>query len=97
MLEAYRASVLDDERGTALEVAVSEAAVAGATLEGVGYRWVPAGLDPAHSRAGLLLHNALHSSFDEPVPPSLSTSSFVDHCLDRFQPLAPLLAWVAGL
>jgi len=97
MLEAYRASVLDDDRGTALEAAVSEAEGAGASVEGVGYRRVPAGFDPAHPRAGLLRHNALHASFDEPVPSSLSTPSFVDHCLTRFQPLASLLAWVAEL
>ena len=97
MLEAYRASVLDDDRAMALVVALSEVAGAGASLKGVGYRRVPAGFDPAHPRAGLLRHNALHASFDEPVPPSLSAPSFVDHCLDRFQPLAPLLAWVAEL
>jgi len=97
MLEAYRASVLDDDRGTALEAAVAEAEGAGAIVEGVGYRRVPAGFDPAHRRAGLLLHNALHASFDEPVPSSISTASFVDHCLARFRPLAPLLDWVAEL
>jgi hypothetical protein len=97
MLEAYRASVLDDDRGTALEATASEAESAGASVEGLGYRRVPAGFGPVHPRARLLRHNALHASFDEPLPSSLSTPSFVDHCLTRFRPLAPLLDQVAEL
>jgi uncharacterized protein (TIGR02453 family) len=97
MLEAFRASVLDAGRGTALETAASEAEGAGASVEGVGYRRVPAGFDNVHPRAAFLRHNALHASFDEPVPSTISTPSFVDHCLTRFRPLASLLAWVAEL
>jgi uncharacterized protein (TIGR02453 family) len=97
MLEAYRASVLDEDRGTSLVAVVSKAKGAGASVERLGCRRVPAGFDPAHPRAGLLRHNALHASFDEPLPSSISTPSFVDHCLTRFRPLAPLLDWIAEL
>jgi uncharacterized protein (TIGR02453 family) len=97
MLEAYRRAVLDAGAGPALETAVATARAAGASVEGVGYRKLPAGLDPTHPRAQFLRHNALHASFDEPIPASLSSPAFVEHCLSRFRPLAPLLAWVADL
>ena len=96
-LEAYRAAVLDRARGLALESAVETVRAAGATVEGQGYRKVPAGLDPAHARADLLRHNALHASFDEPHPAALSSPAFVDFSVERFRSLAPLLTWVAGL
>lgn len=97
MLEAYRAAVLNEDRSSSLVAALAEARAVGASVEGVGYRKVPAGLDAAHPRAELLHHNALHATFDEPLPASLSSSAFVDHCAARFRPLAPLLAWVAEL
>jgi hypothetical protein len=97
MLDAYRAAVLDDDRGSDLQSRTAGARAAGATVEGVGYRRVPAGLDPDHPRADLLLHNALHASYDEPVPVALESPAFVDHCLNRFRPLAPLIEWVGAL
>jgi uncharacterized protein (TIGR02453 family) len=97
MLDASRTAVLDNPRGHELGRAIATATKAGANVEGVGYKKVPAGFDSDHPRARLLLHNALHASFDEPLPRSLGTATFVDHCVERFTPLAPLLAWVADL
>jgi uncharacterized protein (TIGR02453 family) len=97
MLDAYRAAVVDDARGRELDSAIERARSAGASIEGVGYKKVPAGFDPNHPRADLLRHGALHASFDEPIPASLSSPAFIDHCLSRFRPLTPLLAWVAEL
>jgi len=97
MLDAYRAAVLDDDRGSDLQSRIAGARAAGANVEGVGYRRVPAGLDPNHPRAELLLHNALHVSYDEPIPPALRSPSFVDHCVNQFRPLAPLLEWIGAL
>jgi hypothetical protein len=97
MLDSYRNAVLDERRGRALEAAVSMAEEAGAKVEGIRYQRVPAGIDPNHPRATLLRHDAMHASFDEPLPASISSPSFVDHCVSRFRPLAPLLAWVAEL
>lgn len=97
MLEAYRAAVLDDASGTELESVIEQATSAGASVEGVGYKKTPGGLDPTHPRGGLLLHNAMHASFDDSIPASLSSPMFVDHCLTRFRPLTPLVAWVATL
>jgi uncharacterized protein (TIGR02453 family) len=97
MLAAYRAAVVDDSTGRELEDAIATARAAGASVEGVGYKKVRAGLDPAHPRASLLLHDAMHASFDEPIPAAVSSPDLIDHCLGRFRPLTPLLAWVAGL
>ena len=97
MLEAYREAVLDERRGGALEAALSTAVAAGATVEGVSYQRLPAGIDPGHPRAQLLRHGALHATFDEAVPASISSPSIVDHCIDRYRPLTSLLAWVADL
>lgn len=95
MLEAYRAAVLDDAKGSELDSAIEHARSAGAAVAGVGYRNVPGGLDPNHPRATLLRHNALYALFDEPTPASLPSPAFIDHCLSRYRPLTPLLAWVA--
>jgi hypothetical protein len=97
MLDAYRAAVIDEARGPALEAAIDAATGAGASVEGIGYKKVPAGFDAAHARADLLRHDALHASFDEAVPATLASPAFVDHVVARFRPLAPLLAWVAEL
>jgi uncharacterized protein (TIGR02453 family) len=97
ILEAYRAAVLDDERGTALETAIAAAETAGAAVEGNPLQRLPAGLDPSHPRAGLLRHRALHATFREPIPAAFGGPGFIDHCVERFRPLSALLTWVGGL
>lgn len=97
MLDRFREAVIDEGRGPELDRVVTTATAAGARLEGVGYKKVPPAFDPGHPRARYLLHNGLHAAFEEPHPASLGTPAFVDHCIERFTPLAPLLAWVAEL
>jgi uncharacterized protein (TIGR02453 family) len=96
-LEAYRSAVLADAKASALESAIVAARSGGAAVEGSPARKVPAGVDPGHPRSELLRYTALHASSEEPVPASLTTPAFVDHCVGRFRPLAPLLAWIADL
>jgi hypothetical protein len=95
--EPLREAVLDEQRGPESERAIATATAADVRVEGVGYRKVLVGLDHRHPRAALLLHNALHASLEGAIPASITSPAFVDDRLERYRPLAPLLAWVADL
>lgn len=67
-------------------------------IGGQHYKKLPKGLAADHPRAELLKHNALYAGVQFGALPSESGSAaFVDFCADYFEPLAPLLQWIAGV
>jgi uncharacterized protein (TIGR02453 family) len=74
--------ILDDMRAAGFEVG------------GEHYKSVPRGLPKDHPRAELLCYNGLHAFSAGPHPASLNSAAIVDHCIDRFAAVAPLLFWV---
>ncbi len=97
LLVAYRDAVVDPIRSGALAAAVQVARESGAEIGGRHYKRVPRGYDAAHSNAEMLLHNGLIAGTETPLPAEFGTPRFIDHCLKRWRPLAPLQTWLKDL
>jgi len=98
LLGRYRQAVVDPKTGAEIgRIVAAIRAVPGLTVEGLHYKRVPAGFDPAHPNAELLKHKGLYGSFEAKVPDAFYSAGFVDYCLERFAPLAPLHRWLMKL
>ena len=95
MLERYRAAVLNDRLGKALNAAAAKVRAAGAyTLAGETYKRVPTGLPADHPRAGWLKYTGLHA-----YAPSISldiaaTPALVDAAMAHFVAMSPVYLWL---
>ena len=94
MLTAYRAAVLDDKLGPALQEAIT-AVTSNDQYEIIGehYKRVPRGFDPEHSRADLLRYNGLYAHPIQ-VNAELTSANLVDICMDHYQHMAPIQQWL---
>jgi uncharacterized protein (TIGR02453 family) len=98
MLDRYRKAVVDPRRGAALAKALSAlSGRPGFSLGGAHYKRIPAGFDPKHPRAGLLLHNGLFASFEGPIPEEFYSARLVEYCFAKFEPCFPLHRWLVEL
>ncbi len=97
LLVSYRDAVVDPIRGAALTAAVQTASTSGAELGGRHYKRVPRGYDATHSNAEMLRHNGIFVGTETPLPDEFGTPQFIDHCLERWRPLAPLQTWLTDL
>jgi uncharacterized protein (TIGR02453 family) len=97
-LTEYRRSVLDEDLGERLALALAEAQEAGEySLGGRHYKRVPRGLPGNHPRADLLRHNGLHLGRTEPLPDALFHGGLVEHCAVVFEDLLPVHRWLVDL
>jgi len=96
-LSRYRASVLDDERGTALSTLVGELRAGGYVVGGESYKKTPPGVPVDFPRAALLRHSGVFATLEGPHPPELSTAAFVDFCFAHFARMNPLHAWLVAM
>jgi uncharacterized protein (TIGR02453 family) len=98
LLGRYRKALLDPRRGAEIaKIVAALRAIPGCTVEGTHYKRVPAGCDPGHKNAGLLKHKGLYASFETKVPGEFFGAEFVEYCLERFSPVAPLHRWLMKL
>jgi hypothetical protein len=58
---------------------------------------VPTGFDPAHPRAELLKHSGLFVYREWPLPATARSAKLVGWCADRYEPMAPVHAWLLAL
>lgn len=93
-LAVFRAAVVDDKRGAALERAIAAADKAGLSVGGATRAKVPRGMDPDHRRAKLLLHEGLWAGYEGRVPKEAKTAKLVDWCVERFAGAAPVVRWL---
>ncbi len=93
-MEAYRAAVVDDEKGPALESALAALTADGA-YEAMGqtYKRVPRGYDADHPRADLLRYSGLWVHPTMPVT-QLTSPELVDITIDQFERMAPVYTWL---
>jgi len=96
-LAAYRRAVDDRKRGPRLDRAVGSALNVGARFGPARWKRVPAPYPADHPRADLLRHDGLVAATTDPMPPQAGTEAFPDWCVERWAPLRPLQAWVAGV
>jgi uncharacterized protein (TIGR02453 family) len=94
MLDAFRRAVVDDKAGKALVRAVDKVRAAGRyEVGGATRRTVPRGLDAAHPRAALLLHEGLHAGVELPAAEA-TKSGFVERAAGHFAATWPVGKWL---
>jgi uncharacterized protein (TIGR02453 family) len=91
-LAAYRAAIVEEKAGAALEKIV--AGLGELHLGEPARKTLPRGFDAAHRRAALLLHEGLHAIRESPLPASVHSDGFVAECLAVFRAAAPVSAWL---
>ncbi len=93
VLDRYRAAVVDDLRGAALDRMVKSFERKGYKLGGPTKKRVPRGFDPAHPRARYLKHDGIYAWIETPLP----RGDFVRHCFTHYRALTPLQGWLMEL
>lgn len=93
-LAAYRAAVLRDGDGRALEAAVAATARRGVALAAPAYKRVPRGIDPDHPRAALLRQGGVVVSGEWDLPQEVSSERFVSWVAERLEAMAPVERWL---
>lgn len=89
-LERYRAAVLDDRVGGALDRMIRGFERKGYKLEGPRKKRLPRGFDPGHPRARFLMYDGLYAWTETPLP----SADFVQHCFAHYRTLTPLHQWL---
>lgn len=95
MLERYRAAVLNDKLGKALDAAAAKVRAAGAyTIAGETYKRVPTGLPADHPRAGWLKYTGLHA-YAPPISLDVAaTPELVNAAMAHFVAMSPVYQWL---
>jgi uncharacterized protein (TIGR02453 family) len=94
-LPRFRKAATDKASGTELTAIVAAVrAVPGFSVEGKHYKRTPAGYDPNHPNAGLLLHNGLYGGWGETIPDEFYSAALVDLCFEKYKILLPLHRWL---
>jgi len=94
-LPRYRRAVVDRKFGPELTKIVAELSrLAGWEIGGKHYKRVPAGFDPSHPNAALLLHNGLYGGIEMNIPKEFYSGRLIDYCLERYAALVPLHRWL---
>jgi uncharacterized protein (TIGR02453 family) len=98
LFDTYRNSVVHPKHGKDLtDIVAKIQRKKGYQIGGKHYKRVPAGFDPAHPNADLLLHNGIHVGVESSIPEEFYTKKLVDYCWKKFQPLLPLHSWLVAM
>lgn len=94
-LEAYRAAVLDEDKGPALVKAAEQVLAAGEyTIRGHELKRVPRGYEADHPRAEWLKHKGLWVSAPAVSLETAYSGALVDALMGHFMNMAPLREWL---
>ena len=93
-LERYRAAVLDERAGPALEAAALAAEDAGLELAGEQLRTAPRGFARDHPRIALLRRKALIAGGALPGVDGITRAAALEHVAASWRAAAPLTAWL---
>jgi uncharacterized protein (TIGR02453 family) len=98
LFDTYRKSVVHAKYGKDLaEIVAKIQKKKGYQIGGKHYKRVPAGFDPSHPNADLLLHNGIHVGTESSIPEEFYSKKLVNYCWQKFQPLVPLHAWLVAM
>ncbi len=98
LLKTYRDSVVHMKRGAELNRILKRITENPSyKIGGQHYKRIPAGYDPGHPRAELLLHNGLYAYCETPLPEEIYSSGFVDYCFEILRDMSPLHKWLSDL
>jgi uncharacterized protein (TIGR02453 family) len=95
LLHLYRRAVVDPRMGKEITKIIEEITrIKGGILGGQHYKRIPAGFDPSHPNARLLLHKGLHFGQETDIPKEFFSSRLVEYCFERYAPCASLHRWL---
>jgi len=95
LLHQYRRAVIDTKMGKEIAKVIEQITrIKEGILGGQHYKRIPAGFDPSHPNARLLLHNGLHFGQEMDIPKELFSSQLVEYCFERYAPCASLHRWL---
>ncbi|UCE40832.1 MAG: DUF2461 domain-containing protein [Candidatus Aminicenantes bacterium] len=98
LFDTYRNSVVHAKYGKDLaEIVAKIEKTKGYQIGGKHYKRVPAGYDPSHPNADLLLHNGIHVGVESTIPEEFYSRKLVNYCWQKFRPLLPLHAWLVAM
>jgi len=95
-IEAYRAAVDDQRRGTQLEKLIRKLRREGFEIGGAQLKTRPRGVDPDHPRLDLMRHKALTAGRTEQSPPWLDSARTLDEVRDAWRRFRPLVEWLTA-
>jgi uncharacterized protein (TIGR02453 family) len=98
LFDTYRNSVVHAKYGKGLaDIVAKIEKTKGYQIGGKHYKRVPAGFDPSHPNADLLLHNGIHVGVETEIPEEFYSKKLVSYCWQKFQPLLPLHTWLVAM
>ena len=98
LLERYRRAVVHPKFGQDLAHIIKKIKKMGVyELGGKHYKRIPAGFDPSHPNAELLLHNGLHAGWEGDIPKEFFAAELVDFVFEKFRAAAPLHRWLVAI
>ena len=98
LFDTYRKSVVHPKYGNELaEIVTKIQKKKGYQVGGKHYKRVPAGFDPSHPNADLLLHNGFHAGIESSIPEEFYSQKLINYCWKKFQPLLPLHSWLVAM
>lgn len=95
-LRSYRAAVVDERRGRALEGIVADLAEAGWEIGGEQLKTAPRGVPRDHPRIGLLRHKALTAMRWELDGDVVTTPLLLDEVRRGWEELRPFVDWLTA-
>jgi len=91
----FRRAAVDPRLGKELAgIVAAVSKLEGWEIGGKHYKRVPAGFDPSHPNAGLLLHNGFYAGKETKIPEEFYSAKLVDYCVEAYTPLIPLHKWL---
>jgi len=97
-LERFRKAVVDPKRGKQLSVILKTISrLKDFELGGKHYKRIPAGYDPRHPNAELLLYKGFYGGLETAIPEEFYSSRLVDYCFDKYRPCGPLFKWLVAV
>ena len=98
LLERYRRAVVHPKLGKELSKMMRALSkVKGTELGGKYYKRIPAGYDPHHPNAELLLYNGLHFGQETTIPKEFYSGALIGYCFERLEPFFPLHRWLVAV
>jgi hypothetical protein len=97
-IDHYRRMVVDPDHGQKLSGILKKISrIQGFEMGGKHYKRVPAGYDPSHPNAELLLYNGLHAGVTTGIPEEFYSEKLIGYCWKSFKALAPLHQWLVSI
>ncbi len=94
VMERFRRAAVHPKSGCELTAIVKALTAAGYEMGGRHYKRIPAGFDPAHPNADMLLNNGLYTGWEGKIPLEFYTEKLLGFSMEKFEAILPLHRWL---